>query len=197
MSFPGAAPPPLGVEPNLKHPQDVLKTYNYVTQALTIAFVSAFVATRFYAKTRVMGGGTTRDDMATYTSYVLMLGYCITACVAGTYGGGLNQWEVRKEHAPIFFRSGYAATLFYAPMALTVKLALLFIIIRVFGSVHKKTMIGIYIFIGMLVAYYVSGFLSKSSYVGLLVPIGKERQTNASIRAPSSRPMLLSVLSAT
>ncbi|WKT53965.1 hypothetical protein QSH57_004549 [Fusarium oxysporum f. sp. vasinfectum] len=161
MSFPGAAPPPLGVEPNLKHPQDVLKTCNYVTQALTIAFVSAFVATRFYAKTRVMGGGTTRDDMATYTSYVLMLGYCITACVAGTYGGGLNQWEVRKEHAPIFFRSGYAATLFYAPMALTVKLALLFIIIRVFGSVHKKTMIGIYIFIGMLVAYYVSGFFIK------------------------------------
>ncbi|RKK89683.1 hypothetical protein BFJ68_g16650 [Fusarium oxysporum] len=142
MSFPGAAPPPSGVEPNLKHPQDVLKTCNYVTQALTIAFVSAFVATRFYAKTRVMGGGTTRDD-------------------TGTYGGGLNQWEVPKEHAPIFFRSGYAATLFYAPMALTVKLALLFIIIRVFGSVHKKTMIGIYIFIGMLVAYYVSGFFIK------------------------------------
>ncbi|KNB17543.1 hypothetical protein FOXG_15049 [Fusarium oxysporum f. sp. lycopersici 4287] len=45
-----------------------------------------------------------------------MIGYCITACVAGTYGGGLNQLE-----------SGYAATIFYAPMALIVKLALLFI----------------------------------------------------------------------
>ncbi|RSL58751.1 hypothetical protein CEP54_007658 [Fusarium duplospermum] len=144
MSFPGAGPPPDGVVPNLEHPQDVLKSCNYVTQALTLVFVSAFVATRFYAKSKV-----------------LMVGYCITACVAGTYGGGLNQWEVRKEHAPIFFRSGYAATIFYAPMALTVKLALLSIIIRVFGSVHKKTMMGIYVFIGMLVAYYVSGFFIK------------------------------------
>ncbi|KAM0426044.1 hypothetical protein ACHAPT_008675 [Fusarium lateritium] len=150
MSFPGAGPPPQGVVPNLENPKDVLKTCNYVTQALTVVFVSAFVATRFYAKSKVMGGGTTRDDWATYSSYVLMVGYCITACVAGTYGGGLNQWE-----------SGYAATIFYAPMALTVKLALLSIIIRVFGSVHKKTMIGIYVFIGMLVAYYVSGFFIK------------------------------------
>lgn len=46
-------------------------------------------------------------------------------------------------------------------MALGVKLSLLFITIRVFGKVHKKTTIGIYIFIGMLVAYYVSGFFIK------------------------------------
>lgn len=46
-------------------------------------------------------------------------------------------------------------------MAMTVKLALLVIIIRVFGSVHRRTLIGIYIFIGMIVAYYVSGFFIK------------------------------------
>jgi hypothetical protein len=46
-------------------------------------------------------------------------------------------------------------------MALGVKLSLLFITIRVFGTVHRKTTIGIYIFIGMLVAYYVSGLLIK------------------------------------
>lgn len=98
---------------------------------------------------------------------------------AGTYGGGLNQWEVQKEYAPIFFQassihittwlisnimvlqSGHTATIFYAPMALTVKLALLFIVIRVFGDVHKKTMMGIYIFIGILVAYYVSCLFIK------------------------------------
>ncbi|KAH7205304.1 uncharacterized protein FOBCDRAFT_241851 [Fusarium oxysporum Fo47] len=132
MSFPGAAPPPSGVELNLNHPQDVLRSRNYARQALTIAFVSAFVVTRFYVKTRVMGGGTTRNDLATYTSYAWMIGYCITACVAGTYGGGLNQLE-----------SGYDATIFYAPMALI------------------ETMMGISIFIGMLVAYYVSGLFIK------------------------------------
>ena len=46
-------------------------------------------------------------------------------------------------------------------MAMTVKLALLVIIIRVFGSVHRRTLIGIYIFIGMIVAYYVSGLFIK------------------------------------
>lgn len=61
----------------------------------------------------------------------------------------------------IHIQCGYAATVFYAPMALGVKLSLLFITIRVFGKVHKKTTIGIYIFIGMLVAYYVSGFFIK------------------------------------
>ncbi|KAF4980174.1 hypothetical protein FZEAL_3752 [Fusarium zealandicum] len=161
MSFPGAAPPPTGVEPNLDHPRDVLKTCNYVTQGFTILSVTVFIATRFYAKSKVMGGSFTRDDYATYISYIFMLGYCITAVIAGTYGGGLNQWEVPKEHAPIFFRACYAATIFYAPMALSVKLALVSIIVRVFGSVHKKTTIGIYIFIGMLVVYYVVGLFIK------------------------------------
>lgn len=61
----------------------------------------------------------------------------------------------------VTIQSGYAATLFYAPMTLTVKLALLIIIIRVFGAVHKKTLLGVYVFIGMLILYYVSGFFIK------------------------------------
>jgi len=62
MSFPGAAPPLEGVIPDLAHPQDVLRTVNYVTQALTIFFVTIFVGIRFYAKTRLLGGGFTADD---------------------------------------------------------------------------------------------------------------------------------------
>lgn len=46
-------------------------------------------------------------------------------------------------------------------MALTVKLALLIIIIRVFGAVHRKTLIGVYILIGLLMVYYISGFFIK------------------------------------
>jgi hypothetical protein len=46
-------------------------------------------------------------------------------------------------------------------MAMTVKLALLLIIVRVFGSVHKKTLIGVYVLIGVIVAYYVSGVFIK------------------------------------
>ncbi|KAM0331412.1 hypothetical protein ACHAQA_003085 [Verticillium albo-atrum] len=93
-----------------------------------------------------------------------MIGYCITACFMTYHGGGLNQWDVRPEAIQPFFKasqSGYAATIFYAPMALTVKLALMLIIIRVFGSVHKKVMYGMYAFIGMIVTYYGLGIFIK------------------------------------
>lgn len=46
-------------------------------------------------------------------------------------------------------------------MAMAVKLALLLITARVFGAVHKKTLIGIYILIGIIVLYYVSGVFIK------------------------------------
>lgn len=46
-------------------------------------------------------------------------------------------------------------------MAMAVKLALLLIITRVFGAIHKKTRIGVYILIGIIVAYYVSGVFIK------------------------------------
>lgn len=58
-------------------------------------------------------------------------------------------------------QTGYAATIFYAPMALSVKLALLLIIARVFGSVHKKTIMCIYIFMGLLGGYYFSALVVK------------------------------------
>ncbi|CAF3452807.1 unnamed protein product [Fusarium graminearum] len=164
MSYPGATPPPPGAEPNMEYPADVLWTINYLTQALTLIFTTGFVATRFYAKYKVMEGGMTKDDasqVATYFSFVLMVGYCVTALIAGQYGMGHNQWEVSPKDLTSFLKCGYAATIFYAPMALGVKLSLLFITIRVFGTVHRKTTIGIYIFIGMLVAYYVSGLFIK------------------------------------
>ncbi|EGY14297.1 hypothetical protein VD0002_g2084 [Verticillium dahliae] len=161
MSYPGAAPPPAGVVADVDNPQDVLRTVTYVTQGLTVFFSTLFIAARLYSKTKVMGGIVSWDDYATYTSWVLMIGYCITACFMTYHGAGLNQWDVRVEDIQSFFKSSYAATIFYAPMALTVKLALMLIILRVFGSVHKKVMIGMYAFIGMIVIYYGLGIFIK------------------------------------
>ena len=48
----GLAPPP-GVIPNFEHPEDVLRTVNLVTQALSISIVSAFVMLRIFARYRV------------------------------------------------------------------------------------------------------------------------------------------------
>ena len=62
MSFPGAAQPPIGVDPDLDNPEDVLKSCLFVTQGLTLVFVTVSVATRIYAKSRVLGGVLTSDD---------------------------------------------------------------------------------------------------------------------------------------
>uniref|UniRef100_A0A8H7NKK7 Rhodopsin domain-containing protein n=1 Tax=Bionectria ochroleuca TaxID=29856 RepID=A0A8H7NKK7_BIOOC len=161
MSFPGAGAPPDGVEPDLENPEDVLWTSNFVTQGLTIFLVTIFALVRLYAKHKLFDGKFTWDDYTTYFAYILLVGYCVTACLAGVYGAGHNQWEVRKEEIENFYKAGYAATIFYAPMTLCVKLSLLLLIARVFGSVHKKTMWGIRVLIGGIVAYYVSGVFIK------------------------------------
>lgn len=46
-------------------------------------------------------------------------------------------------------------------MAFTVKLALLIIIARVFGPVHRKTMMGVWCLIALLAGYYFSGTIVK------------------------------------
>lgn len=60
--FPGAAPPPDGVEPNLENPRDVLKTVMNTTQWLTLLFVTVFVALRLYAKTKILKSVASWDD---------------------------------------------------------------------------------------------------------------------------------------
>lgn len=62
MNHPGTIAPPDGVEPDLENPQDVLNTVMYVTQALTLFFVSIFIALRIYSKRWIMGKAFTWDD---------------------------------------------------------------------------------------------------------------------------------------
>lgn len=62
MSYPGALPPPAGVTPDVHDPENVLRTTNYITQSLTLVFTTAFVATRFYAKSKLLHGGVSWDD---------------------------------------------------------------------------------------------------------------------------------------
>ncbi|RYP12243.1 hypothetical protein DL765_007428 [Monosporascus sp. GIB2] len=65
------------------------------------------------------------------------------------------------DYSAVVAYCGYAATIFYAPMTLFVKIALLVLIARVFGSVHKKALYAIYSLLGLIVLYYVSGLIVK------------------------------------
>lgn len=46
-------------------------------------------------------------------------------------------------------------------MTMFVKIALLALIARIFGEVHRKTFFGIYFLLGLIVCYYVSGLIVK------------------------------------
>lgn len=58
----GAIPAPPGITPDFEHPKDVLRTINYVTQALSLIFVTAFMALKYYAKVTVLRGAWVLDD---------------------------------------------------------------------------------------------------------------------------------------
>ncbi|KAI1249393.1 hypothetical protein MGN70_009006 [Eutypa lata] len=153
MSYPGAIAPPAGEQADLNNPQDVLRTINYVTQVLTLVFVTLFVALRLFVKFHVYKGRWTADDYI--DARILHIRNL------RIHGGGLNQWEVERSDVESFLKCGYAATIFYAPMAMFVKIALLALIARIFGEAHRKTLIGIYVLLGLVVSYYVSGLIVK------------------------------------
>lgn len=54
--------PPEGVVADLQNPTDVLRTTNFITQALTLAFCSAFVFVRGLQKVRVFAFSWSVDD---------------------------------------------------------------------------------------------------------------------------------------
>ncbi|KAG6021216.1 hypothetical protein E4U41_002549, partial [Claviceps citrina] len=177
MSYPGAMQPPEGVTPDFEHPEDVMRTIVYLTQGLTIFFTTLLIAMRIYAKSKVLVGGSFSTDdcslLARVQRFHARAGllshpeipevYLMheNNFIAAAHGAGLNQWEVGKEHMEPFYKACYVATIFYMPMALSVKIALLSIIIRVFGTVHHKTLVGVYLLVGMLCIFYTVGLFIK------------------------------------
>ncbi|KAF2996878.1 hypothetical protein E8E13_004973 [Curvularia kusanoi] len=159
MATPAASPPP-GYTSDLLHPKDEIRTINMVTQALTLAFCSVFVWIRGYHKYRTVGLDLAIDDYLTLISWILMTGYCVSGFILSIHGGGYHMWDISKETAESFLKTAYAATIFYAPMTLAIKLSLLTLIARIF-SPYKKRMQGIYALGALLVIYYIISLILK------------------------------------
>ena len=67
MATPAASPPP-GVTSDLNNPKDVIRTINFVTQALTLIFCTAFVWIRGYHKLKTVRLDWAIDDCTLYSS---------------------------------------------------------------------------------------------------------------------------------
>ncbi|KAF3051831.1 hypothetical protein E8E11_006946 [Didymella keratinophila] len=155
-----AASPPPGYNSDVDHPEDVIRTVNIVTQALTLTFCTVFVWIRGYHKFRTVGLDLAVDDYLTFASWLLMTGYCISGFFLSVYGGGYHMWDISAESAEKFLQTAYAATIFYAPMTLAIKLSLLTLIARIF-SPYKKRIQGIHALGGLLVVYYIISLILK------------------------------------
>jgi hypothetical protein len=98
MSQPAMAPPE-GVVADLQNPTDVIRTINFVTQALTLAFCSAFVFIRAIQKLRVSTSNLSVDDCK---SHILVAWRCNLTdwlprshvVVMGVPGRLLHGWSV-------------------------------------------------------------------------------------------------------
>ncbi|KAI9766857.1 MAG: hypothetical protein M1835_007128 [Candelina submexicana] len=159
MPTQGALVPPPGVIADVDHPHDSLRTLNFVTQGLCMSFVTIFVVLRLYARFKLLHA-TGADDYACLIAWFLMMGYCGTGITMSIFGGGYHQWDVKADQIEPFFKTFYAAAIFYAPMAFFVKVALLTILTRVFAP-YRRTLILIYIIIGLLLAYYIPALITK------------------------------------
>lgn len=75
-------------------------------------------------------------------------------------GGGFFSTALTDHQSVLFRKWSYIATVIYCPMALIVKIALLYILIRIF-SPYKTKVILIYVFLGALCVYYIIAEIVK------------------------------------
>ncbi|KAB8231269.1 hypothetical protein ETB97_004433 [Aspergillus alliaceus] len=141
------------------HPTSSLNTINLVTQCLCIPIVTIFVATRFaircwYKQFVVV------EDTFCLLAWILFMVYCAIAIIIGQYGGGIHYTEVPPEWEVPFKKFCYIATVFYCPMILFVKYALLSILIRIFAPYRARIMF-IYGLLGCLTIYYIIAEIVK------------------------------------
>ncbi|KAF3390956.1 hypothetical protein DPV78_011199 [Talaromyces pinophilus] len=160
---------PSGVTPDFAHPKDALRTVLFVTQCLCIPIVSILVMLRLHVRIRFQQqlgvdeslivdavGGALLQSLK-----LLFMAYCTSAILLSKHGGGCYQYELYRSEVVEFLKISYIATLFYAPMALFVKVALLTLLARVFKP-YRKWVVFIYVILGVVLTYYVPAFIIKA-----------------------------------
>ncbi|EEH23232.2 hypothetical protein PABG_05443 [Paracoccidioides brasiliensis Pb03] len=164
-SEPALVAPP-GMESNLDGTMEALHIWNLVTQGLCISFTSLFFFLRMYVRIYI-NRGFGREDWCCSLAWFLGIGYSIIAILMGKYGGGSHQWNVPKEDFIPFNKTVYGTMVIYGPAAFLTKASILLILTRVFAP-YRKTVRFIYIYFGVLLAYYIPAIIVK---IRICIPI--------------------------
>ncbi|OCK77601.1 integral membrane protein [Lepidopterella palustris CBS 459.81] len=156
----GALPPPPGVIPNFDHPKKTVWIANIVTQALCLSIVGVLMALRVHVRASVTRNWG-KDDWLCIVGWILSVGYSATALTMGHFGGGINQWEVPKSQIESFGKTVYVTMVLYGPCAFFIKTSILIFLTRVFAP-YQRAVMGIYIFIGFMLGYYLPVIVIKA-----------------------------------
>jgi hypothetical protein len=152
QSYPGAAPPPPGVIPNLAYPHDAGRRLNIAVMITVDVLVLTFLATRlitkFYISRRFLV-----EDATCIIGACLILFYSATVFLMTHYGHGYHQWEISQADFDQVLKWLYASSIIYIPTAFFVKTTLLLLIARVF-AVRRKVARGIHYFIAFIAIAY-------------------------------------------
>ncbi|KAL3418416.1 hypothetical protein PVAG01_10132 [Phlyctema vagabunda] len=146
------APPP-GITPNFEHPEDAIFTLNLVVNYLAIALATIAVALRIYVRLKIQNAFS-KEDVFCCLGWVATMALFCAGALLGKYGGGHHEWEVESTRVEKFIQVQYAGVIAYGPATFLIKVTLLLVYVRVF-SPFRKTIIFIYVFMAMLVAYYI------------------------------------------
>ncbi|BCS11098.1 hypothetical protein ALUC_40438A [Aspergillus luchuensis] len=168
-----------------KHVDRSVQKWNLATQILCITTMTIFFALRCFTRLVIMDGFR-REDWTCLGAWFLGVCYSIIALIStykknapfggllsissvGHFGGGVHYADVPVSHRIPFEKTVYVTMVMYGPTAYLTKLSLLWIIARVF-SPYRKTVIFIYVFLGIMLAYYIPAVIVK---IRICDPIAK------------------------
>ncbi|KAE8139848.1 hypothetical protein BDV38DRAFT_269618 [Aspergillus pseudotamarii] len=132
-----------------EHVDHTVQHWNTGLQIVCISASTLCVALRVYTRMFVFNGLAKED--------------------VGYHGGGLHIDNVSDHDERIFRKTVYGTMIIYGPAAYLTKLCLLWIMTRVFHP-FRKAVILIYIFLGLMLAYYVPALIVK---ICICSPISK------------------------
>ncbi|KAJ6171931.1 hypothetical protein N7470_000998 [Penicillium chermesinum] len=149
-----------------KHVNTSVQTADYWCQGLCIAGMTICYFLRLYTRLFILRGFH-REDWLCTAAYILGTAYSVIALLMGKHGGGLHLHDVPKENLTAFKKTVYVTLVMYGPTAYLTKVCLLWIMAWVF-SPFRKAVIFIYIFMGVMLAYYIPSVIVK---VRICLPI--------------------------
>ncbi|KAE8367630.1 hypothetical protein BDV27DRAFT_123625 [Aspergillus caelatus] len=145
-----------------------VQKWNTATQSLCIAAMTLFFLMRAYTRVFLLNGFN-KEDWTCLGAWLLGVCYSVIALIMGAHGGGLHIDDVSPHDQVVFQKTVYVTMVMYGPTAYLTKVSLLWIMTRVF-SPFRKAVTFIYIFLGVMLAYYIPAVIVK---IRICDPISK------------------------